>query len=153
MKRWWKITANKYTSDAVLDMEVEGVRPRGRSTLSYMNTVKRDIKKNGLTDVNILDRNDWRMAVSTRWRGRALKLSRWKYQCTKIETNPNLRTSRVKISFDLKRRWCFDSSFIATIQETWEHKTSHMSPLQNIPITWHKHINMIVLALQLHIAI
>ncbi len=47
----------------VLDMEVEGVRPRGRPKLRYMDT-KRDIKKNGLTDVNILDRKDWRLAVS-----------------------------------------------------------------------------------------
>ena len=48
----------------VLDMEVEGVRPRGRPTLRYMDTIRRDMKKNGLTDVNILDRNYWRMAVS-----------------------------------------------------------------------------------------
>ena len=48
----------------VLDMEVEGVRPRGRPKLRYMDTIKRDIKKNGLTDVNILDRKDWRLAVS-----------------------------------------------------------------------------------------
>ena len=47
----------------VLDMEVEGVRPRGRPKLRYMDTIRRDMKKNGLTDVNILDRNDWRMAV------------------------------------------------------------------------------------------
>ena len=48
----------------VLDMDVEGVRPRGRPKLRYMDTIKRDIKKNGLTDVNILDRKDWRLAVS-----------------------------------------------------------------------------------------
>ena len=48
----------------VLDMEVEGVRPRVRPKLRYMDTIKRDIKKNGLTDVNILDRKDWRLAVS-----------------------------------------------------------------------------------------
>ena len=48
----------------VLDMEVEGMlRPRGRPTLEYMDNIRRDIKKNGLTDVNILDVNDWRMAV------------------------------------------------------------------------------------------
>ena len=29
-----------------------------------MDTIKTDIKKNGLTDVNILDRKDWRLAVS-----------------------------------------------------------------------------------------
>ena len=29
----------------VLDMEVEGVRPRGRPKLRYMDTIKRDIKK------------------------------------------------------------------------------------------------------------
>ena len=48
----------------VLDMEVKGVRPRGRPTLGDMDTIKRDTKKNGLTDVNILDGKDWRMAVS-----------------------------------------------------------------------------------------
>ena len=48
----------------LLDMEVEGVRSRGRPKLRYMDTIRRDIKKNGLTDVNILDRNDWIMAVS-----------------------------------------------------------------------------------------
>ena len=48
----------------VLDMEVEGVRPRGKPKLRYMDTIKRDIKKNGLTDVNILDRKDWSLAVS-----------------------------------------------------------------------------------------
>ena len=49
----------------VLDMDMEvGVRPRGRPKFRYMDTIKRDIKKNGLTDVNILDRKDWRLAVS-----------------------------------------------------------------------------------------
>ena len=48
----------------VLDMEVEGARPRGRPKLRYVDTIRRDIKKNGLMDVNILDCNDWRMAVS-----------------------------------------------------------------------------------------
>ena len=48
----------------VLDMVVEGVRPRGRPNLRYMDTIRRDIKKNGLTDVNILNRKDWRLAVS-----------------------------------------------------------------------------------------
>ena len=38
-------------------VEVEGVRPRGRPTLRY-------IKKNGLTDVNVVEDKDWRMAVS-----------------------------------------------------------------------------------------
>ena len=63
---------------SVLDMEVEGVRPTGRTKLRYMDTIKRDIKKNGLTDVNILDRNDLRMAVSrvTRCHGRAFKVNR-----------------------------------------------------------------------------
>ncbi len=48
----------------VLDMEVEGVTPRGRPESRYMYTIRRDINKNGLTYVNILDRNDWRMAFS-----------------------------------------------------------------------------------------
>ena len=46
-----------------MDMEVECVRPRGRPKLRYMDTIRRDMKKNGLTHVNILDRNDWRMAI------------------------------------------------------------------------------------------
>ena len=44
-------------------MEVEGVRPSGRPKLRYMDSIKRDIKKNGLT-VNIVDRKDWRLEVS-----------------------------------------------------------------------------------------
>ena len=32
--------------------------------MRYMDTIKRDIEKNGLTDVNILDRNNWIFAVS-----------------------------------------------------------------------------------------
>ena len=43
---------------------VEGVRPRGIPKLRNTDTNRRDIKKNGLTDVNILNRKDWRMAVS-----------------------------------------------------------------------------------------
>ena len=44
----------------VLDMEVEGVRPRQSPKLRYiLETIRRDMKKNGLTDVNILDSNDW----------------------------------------------------------------------------------------------
>ena len=31
---------------------------------NYMDTMRRDMKKNGLTDANIRDSNDWRMAVS-----------------------------------------------------------------------------------------
>ena len=52
------------TTRTVLDMVVEGVRPRGRPKLRYMDTIKRYIKKYSLTDVNILDRKDWRLAVS-----------------------------------------------------------------------------------------
>ena len=48
----------------VLDMEVEGVRPRGRPKLRYMDTVRSVMKKIGLTDINNLDHKDWRMAVS-----------------------------------------------------------------------------------------
>ena len=63
----------------MVDMVVEGVRPRGRPKLRYMDIIKRDIKKNGLTDVNILDRKDWRLAVSraTHWRGRAFKVRKF----------------------------------------------------------------------------
>ena len=52
-----------HTTRTVLDMVVEGVSPRGRPKRG-MDTIKRDIKKNGLTDFNILDRKDWRLAVS-----------------------------------------------------------------------------------------
>ena len=48
----------------VLDMEVENVRPRGRLKLRYMDTIRREIKENGLTDVNILHLKDWIMSVS-----------------------------------------------------------------------------------------
>ena len=48
----------------VLGMEVECVRPRGIPKLRYMDTITRDMKKNGLTDDNILDSIDWRMVVS-----------------------------------------------------------------------------------------
>ena len=53
-----------YSTRTVLDMVVEGVRPKGRPTLRYMDTIKRDTKKNGLTEVNILDHKNWRLAVS-----------------------------------------------------------------------------------------
>ena len=56
--------ADNHVIRSVLDMEVEDVRSRGRPKLRYMNTIRRDIKKNGPTNVNILDRNDWRMALS-----------------------------------------------------------------------------------------
>ena len=46
----------------VLDIEVEGVRPRGR--LRYMDNNTIYNKKNGLMDVNIIDRNDWIFAVA-----------------------------------------------------------------------------------------
>ena len=55
---------DSHMTRTVLDMEVEGVRPRGRPQLRHMDTIRRYIKKNGLTDVNILDSKDWRMAVS-----------------------------------------------------------------------------------------
>ena len=55
---------DSHMTRTVLDMEVEGGRPRGRKNWRDMDTIRRDIKKNGLTDINILDRFDWRMAVS-----------------------------------------------------------------------------------------
>ena len=48
----------------VLDMEVEGVRPRGRPKLRYMDTIRRDMQKKRLTVVNILDSKVCRMAIS-----------------------------------------------------------------------------------------
>ena len=65
--RWYGHVRRRYDSHitrTVLDMEVEDVRPRGRTKLKYVDTIRRDMKTNGLTDVNILDRNHWRMAVS-----------------------------------------------------------------------------------------
>ena len=65
--RWYGYVRRRdesHTTRTVLDMVVEVVRPRGRPKFRYMDTVKRYIKKNGLTDVNILDRKDWRLAVS-----------------------------------------------------------------------------------------
>ena len=52
---------DSHMTRTVLDIVVEGVRPRGRPTLRYMDTIRRDIKKNALTDVNILNRKtgDW----------------------------------------------------------------------------------------------
>ena len=59
---------DSHITRTVLDMEVEGMIPRGRPKLRYMDTIRRDMKKKGLTGVNILDRNDWRMAVSRAWK-------------------------------------------------------------------------------------
>ena len=62
----------------VLDMEAEGVRPRGRPNVRYRDIIRIYITNNWLTDVNILDRNDWRIAASraTHGRGRAFKVRR-----------------------------------------------------------------------------
>ena len=65
--RWYGHVSHRddsHMTRTVLDMVVEGVIPRGRPTLRYMDTIRRDIKKNGLTDVNILDRKDWILTVS-----------------------------------------------------------------------------------------
>ena len=59
---------DSHITRTVLDMEVEGMIPRGRPKLRYMDTIRRDMKKKGLAGVNILDRNDWRMAVSRAWK-------------------------------------------------------------------------------------
>ena len=48
----------------MLDMEIKGVRPRGRPNLRYVDTIREHTIKNGLTGVNILDSKDWRMSVS-----------------------------------------------------------------------------------------
>ena len=79
--RWYvhvRCRDESHTTRTVLDMVVEGVRPRGRPKVRYMDIITRYIKKNGLTDGNILDRNDWIMAVSraTHCRGRAFKVRR-----------------------------------------------------------------------------
>ena len=57
--RWYGHVIRRYDSPmtrTVLEMEVAGVRPRGRPRLRHMDTIRRDMKKNVLTDVNILDR-------------------------------------------------------------------------------------------------
>ena len=57
--RWYghvSHTTDSHTTRTVLDTVVEGVRPRGRPTLRYMDIIRRDIQNNGLTDVNIRDR-------------------------------------------------------------------------------------------------
>ena len=61
-----------------LDMELEGEIPSGRPTLRRMDTTARDTKKNGLTDVNILDRKEWKITVSrvTHWCGRDFNVRR-----------------------------------------------------------------------------
>ena len=48
----------------VLDMDVKCVKPRGRPKLRYVDTIRRDIEKNKLMDVNIIDCKELRMGVS-----------------------------------------------------------------------------------------
>ena len=51
--RWYGHVSHRddsHMTRTVLDMVVEGVRPRGRPKLRYMDTIRRDIKKNGLMD-------------------------------------------------------------------------------------------------------
>ena len=55
---------DSHVTKTVLDMVVEGVSPRGRPRLRYMDTTRRDVEKNRLMNVNILNSTDWRMAVS-----------------------------------------------------------------------------------------
>ena len=57
---------DSHMTRTVLDMEVEGVRPRGRTKLRYMDIIQSNIGK------------DWRMAVSraAHWCGRAFKVSK-----------------------------------------------------------------------------
>ena len=65
--RWYGHVSRRddsHMTRTVMDMLVEGVRPRGIPKLRYMDTIRRDIKKNGLTDVNIRERKNWRLAVS-----------------------------------------------------------------------------------------
>ena len=66
--RWYGHVSRRDDSNmtrTVLDMVVVGLRPpRGRSKLRYTDTIRRDMKKNRLTNVNILDRKVWRMEVS-----------------------------------------------------------------------------------------
>ncbi len=47
-----------------------------------MNTIRRDTKKNGLTDVNLLDGKDWRMTVS-----RATHCMLKSLQCVKVRNS------------------------------------------------------------------
>ena len=62
--RWYVHVRRRDDSNmtrTVLDMEVAGVSRRGRPPLRHMDTIRRENKKNGLTDVDILDSKDWRM--------------------------------------------------------------------------------------------
>ena len=82
--RWYGHVSRRddsHMTRTVLDMVVEGVRPRGRPTLRCIDTIRRDIEKSGLTDVNILDRKNWRLAVSraTHGRGRAFKVRKCEF--------------------------------------------------------------------------
>ena len=64
--RWYghvRRREESHITRTVLDMVVEGVRPIGRPNLRYMDTIRRDIEKNGMTYVNILDRKNWILAV------------------------------------------------------------------------------------------
>ena len=64
--RWYvhvKRRADSHIKRTVIGMEVEWVRPRGRPYLRCIYSVKRDIKKNGLTDVYIIDNKDWIMVL------------------------------------------------------------------------------------------
>ena len=60
---YWRYVTS-YVTITVLGMEVEGVSPRGRPKLRCTDAIRKNIKKKGLTGVNILDHKDWRMAVS-----------------------------------------------------------------------------------------
>ena len=65
--RWYGQVSRRddsHMTRTVLDIVVESVRPRGRPKLRYMDTIRRDIKKNALTAINILNCKDWRLPVS-----------------------------------------------------------------------------------------
>ncbi len=48
-----------------MSLEVEGKRPRGRPKFRWMDKIKADLKKSGLTERDALDRTKWKGVIRT----------------------------------------------------------------------------------------